>query len=314
MNYLKYVLHAVVILGVGAAAFRYLDSGAVLSALTLYTLPTAALIVLIPALQLALKSWRFVVFIRPLARVPAGVPLRAYAAGQPATLLPGGIAARVGLMRQAGVKIGTSSAAVLFSSLFDQLVFAAGLALAAFLFPSVRGTALIVFAVVAALALLMLVAPVRRGVVRLTRWLVSRFGFEEGWEDFVRAVREDLGPRVVLAALVLSVLAFAADLWLLDLTLRGVGHALTLQALFLAYLLPTMLGRLSALPAGGIGVAEAGMIGYLVAFSDVPADQAAAAVAVFRVAAVFLQALFGALVYWLLWRGEKEARWRPPWS
>ena len=311
MKYLKYVLHAIVILGVGVAAVRYLDVALILQALAQFTPLLVIMILIIPAVQLAIKAWRFVVFIRPLSDVSAGVPLRAYAAGQPATLLPGGIAARIGLMLQAGVPVGTSSAAVLFSSLFDQVVFFSGLALAAFLIPAVRGTALTIFGVALALALLILLAPVRRALGRGAHWLAARFGFEEGWDDFVRAVREELGPRVILAALVLSVLAFAADVWLLDLSLRGVGHTLPLQTLFLAYLLPTMLGRMSALPAGGIGVAEAGMIGYLVAFSSIEADTAAAAAAVFRIAAVFLQAVYGALVYLLFWRGEAEEEENP---
>lgn len=306
MNYLKYALHAAVVLGVGVAAVRYLDIGLILAALGQYTLSVVLLIVLIPALQLLAKAVRFWLFVRQRANVSAGVPLRAYAAGQPATLFPGGVAARIGLMRQAGVSVGISSAAVLLSSLLDQLLSVTGLALSALLVPSVRPAALVVLVIVAALALSALLPAVRRAAFGMIRRLAFRFGFEEGWEDFVRTAREGLSGRVLLLAFVLSALAVAGDVWLLDLCLRGVGYTLPLAALFPAYLLPTMLGKVSALPAGGIGVAEAGMIGYLVAFSSISPDEAAAAVAVFRVAAVFLQALFGALVYLFFWRAEQE--------
>jgi uncharacterized protein (TIRG00374 family) len=306
MKYLKYVLHVVVILGVVLAGVRYLDSELMVAALANFTPPLAVLVLSIPALQLAVKSWRFVVFLRPLVRMPDSVPFRAYAAGQPATLLPGGIAARIGLMKQVGVPVGTSSAAVLFSSLFDQVVFIAGLMLAALLFPAARTMAMIVLVVVASITLLLLLEPVRRSLAWGARRLVARFGFESGWERFARAVHEELGGRIIAVALLLSLAAFVADLILLDMSLRGVGYSLPYLNLFLVYLLPTMLGRLSALPAGGIGVAEAGMVGYLVLLSDITPDVAAAAVAVFRVAAVFLQALFGAFVYLFFWRGEHE--------
>ena len=306
MKYLKYILHVVVILGVVLAGVRYLDSEVVLDSLGSFTLPLVILVLGIPALQLALKSWRFVVFLRPLVRLRSSVIFRAYAAGQPATLLPGGIVARIGLMKEVEVPVGTSSAAVLFSSLFDQVVFVLALMLAALLFPAARAAAIIVLGLVAAITLLLLLEPVRQLLARGARWLVTRFGFEAGWEHFAQAVREELSPSIIGVAFLLSLAAFVGDLFLLDVSLRGVGYTLPYTQLFVAYLLPTMLGRLSALPAGGIGVAEAGMVGYLVLFSSITPDVAAAAVAVFRVAAVFLQAVFGALVYFFFWRGERE--------
>lgn len=305
MKYLKYILHVVVILGVVLAGVRYLDSEVVLDSLGSFTLPLVILVLSIPALQLALKSWRFVVFLRPLVRLRSSVIFRAYAAGQPATLLPGGIVARIGLMKEVEVPVGTSSAAVLFSSLFDQVVFVLALMLAALLFPAARAAAMIVLGLVAVITLLLVLEPVRQWLARGARWLVTRFGFEAGWEHFAQAVRE-LSPSIIGAALLLSLAAFAGDLFLLDVSLRGVGYTLPYAQLFVAYLLPTMLGRLSALPAGGIGIAEAGMVGYLVLFSSITPDVAAAAVAVFRVAAIFLQAVFGALVYFFFWRGERE--------
>jgi hypothetical protein len=44
------------------------------------------------------------------------------------------------------------------------------------------------------------------------------------------------------------------------------------------------------------------MVGILNHAPEVSLDQAAAAVAVFRVGTVFWSALFGALVYWFGWR------------
>jgi uncharacterized protein (TIRG00374 family) len=83
---------------------------------------------------------------------------------------------------------------------------------------------------------------------------------------------------------------------MLDLSLRGFGLTASYPTLFLAYILPAMLGRLSALPAG-VGLTEAGMVGFLASTAGIDADIAAVAAAVFRVGTVFFQALLGALVY-----------------
>jgi uncharacterized membrane protein YbhN (UPF0104 family) len=80
--------------------------------------------------------------------------------------------------------------------------------------------------------------------------------------------------------------------------------------LFLAYILPAMLGRLSALPAG-VGLTEAGMVGFLASASGVAAETATAAAAVFRIGTVFFQALLGGLVYFLFWGSAVEERAQP---
>ncbi len=72
-----------------------------------------------------------------------------------------------------------------------------------------------------------------------------------------------------------------------------------------AFALPTMLGRLSALP-GGVGVTEAGMIPLIDSAAGVTREQAAAAVAVYRLGSVVFAALIGALVYLFAWRADKE--------
>lgn len=306
MKILKYVLHIAILIGLVVAGMRYLNSEEVLVALASFDPFYGFLVLLVPAVQLALKSWRFEVFLRPFGIRDRSTVMRAYAAGQPATLLPGGIAARIGLLRQAHVPVATSAAAVLFSSLFDQAVFVLGLLVTAFWFPAARSAALITLAVVAAVSLLLVVPAIRRLLGGLMLRLAAKVGLEEGAERFGKAVRQDMSKRVITGAFALSLAAFATDVLLLDFSLRGVGLQVPLPEVFLAYLLPTMLGRLSALPAGGIGLAEAGIVGYLAGVSGLPPSVAVVSAAVFRVSTVFLQALYGAVVYWFAWRGEKE--------
>lgn len=311
MKILKYVLHVVIAVGLVLAGVRYLNSEDVLRALASFEPLYGLLVLVVPAVQLALKSWRFEIFLRPFGACDTSTVMRAYAAGQPATLLPGGIAARIGLLRQAHVPVATSAAAVLFSSLFDQAVFILGLMATALWFPAARMAALVTLAVVAAVVVLLVVPAIRRLLGAALLWLAERVGLAEGAERFGEAVRRDLSKRVVAAAFALSLAAFATDVLLLDFSLRGVGLAVPLPEVFLAYLLPTMLGRLSALPAGGIGLAEAGIVGYLAGVSGVAPSVAVVAAAVFRISTVFLQALYGAVVYWLAWHGEHETAMVP---
>ncbi|MEX2541050.1 MAG: flippase-like domain-containing protein [Trueperaceae bacterium] len=306
MKILKYILHVAILVGLVVAGFRYLNSEDVLRALATFDPLFGILVLLVPAVQLALKSWRFEIFLRPFGVRNRSTVMRAYAAGQPATLLPGGIAARIGLLRQAHVPVATSAAAVVFSSLFDQAIFILGLMALALWFPAARIPALITLAAVGAIVLLLVVPPIRRLLGGVMLWLAARVGLAEGAERFGEAVRQDLSKRVVVGAFGLSLAAFATDVLLLDFSLRGVGLNVPLSEVFIAYLLPTMLGRLSALPAGGIGLAEAGIVGYLAAVSGLPPSIAVVAATVFRVSTVFLQALYGAFIYWFAWRGEHE--------
>jgi uncharacterized protein (TIRG00374 family) len=106
-------------------------------------------------------------------------------------------------------------------------------------------------------------------------------------------------------ALAITVAAFLVEVIVLDLSLRGFGFHVPYATLFFAYILPQMLGRMSALPAG-VGVTEASMVGFLASSAGVDPDTGLAAAAIFRLATVFFQALLGALVYFFAWRGEEE--------
>lgn len=261
---------------------------------------------LLSAVYLGLKGWRFVLFMRPLSDVAASPIFRGYVAGQAATLLPGGVAARAGLMRQLGIPIAVSSAPVLFSSLLDQAVFIGCSLLAALWFEAARTPALISVGVLAVIVLVFLIPATRRGLAGVAVWLADRFKVRGGWQNFLKAVNELATWRMIGATLAITIVAFALKIVTLDLCLRGVGVALPYPTLFLAYILPTMLGRLSALPAGGIGVTEAGMVGFLASTSGLDPDTATAAVAIFRIATVLFEALLGGVVYIFAWRGEDE--------
>ena len=128
--------------------------------------------------------------------------------------------------------------------------------------------------------------------------ILGRFKLLDHWQKFTQSLRDVTTPQILISGMVNTAFAFMFMFGALYLALRGVGAGNVPPAtLVLAFALPTMLGRISALP-GGVGVTEAGMVGIL--------DQAAAAVTVFRLGTVLFAALVGGLVYLFGWRGAKE--------
>jgi uncharacterized protein (TIRG00374 family) len=165
---------------------------------------------------------------------------------------------------------------------------------------------LVVIAALGIVALLFMFQPARSWLAARAEQLARRFNFEEQWERFLNAIPQVFAHRIVLGCLALTIVAFAINIVILDLTMRGVDLSIPYPTLFLAYILPTMLGRLLPIPGGGVGVTEAGMVGFLTATAQINTDVAVAAVAIYRIVTIVFPALLGALVYFLFWRGEEE--------
>lgn len=305
-RWLKYGLHAAVLIGLVIAGFRYLNGAEIWDALRRFDLRYVPFIAVVSALYLALKAWRFHLLLAPFADADRWTVMRAYAAGQAATLVPGGIAARVGLLRQADVAVEDASVPVAFSSIADQAVFIACAVVAAVFFEPVRLPALVITGAIAAVGLLLLVPQVRSGLDRSARWVAGRFGVEERWQTFLDNVGRLFTTRTLVATLGLTLASVALEVVALDLVVRGAqGESVAVPTLALAYIVPTMLGRLSGLPAG-LGVTEAGMVGFLSGFSALASGPATAVTLVFRVATAFFRAALGAVVYAVAWRGSDE--------
>lgn len=304
-KYLKYVLHVVVLVGLIVAAVKYINGEEVLTALKSYDYSYAPVLLALPTLYLSMKAWRFIYLMRPVSDVPSGVLFRGYVAGTAATLVPGGVAARAGLMQQAGVSLAKSGVPVALSSVLDQVVFIGTALLAAFWFESVRIPALILLGLLILFTILFLIPASRRWLNNIAAAIANRFNFTDQWKKLLQSGRQVLNTRTLLIALAITVAAFLVEVFVLDLSLRGFGFHVPYATLFFAYILPQMLGRISALPAG-VGVTEASMVGFLSSSAGIDPDTALAAAAIFRIATVFFQALLGALVYFFAWRGERE--------
>jgi uncharacterized protein (TIRG00374 family) len=302
-KYLKYILHAVILVGVGLAALKYLNGREILEALRNFQYGYAPFILLLSVFYIVIKGIRFVVLIRPVSDVPWDTLVQGYIAGTAATLVPVGTAARAGLMKQVGIPVSKSSAPVIFSSILDQAAFAIGALFAALWFKPVRDLVLIVAAVLVLLILIFMIPVVQEKLIRAAEGLAKRFKIVDQWQDFRKSLGEVVTWRIMAMALGLTMIGLVLQIVMLDLSLRGFGLSVPYAAVFLAYILPAMIGRNSALPAG-IGLTEAGMVGLLSSTANVDPDVATAAAAIFRIGTVLFQALLGALIYFLIWPQE----------
>ena len=107
-HWLRYLLTAAVLIGLVLAANRYLNSAEVFQALRNFNYAYAPFMLGLATIYLGLKAWRFLFLIGPLTGVPRSPIFRGYVAGQAATLLPAGVAARAGLMLQLGIPLAVS--------------------------------------------------------------------------------------------------------------------------------------------------------------------------------------------------------------
>lgn len=307
-RWLRYGLHLLVLVGVVVAGMRYVNGGDFWKAMHRFNWSYAPLILALTTSYVLLKGWRFVQQMRVLTDTRAGLILQGYVAGQACTLLPGGMAARAGMLDQVGVPVPDSAAAITLSSLSDQAVLLGCSLLSALWFDAARKPALILLSILIVVSVLLGLEATRTWLLGLMERLMGRFRLLEHWREFLTSARQVGTIPVLAGSLGNAMLAFGLMVLALDFALRGVGAAVPYATLLLAFTLPTMLGRISAMP-GGIGVTEAGMVGILDAAPRVTPDQAAAAVLVFRVGTVLFAAVLGGVVYFFGWRKTaKSAR------
>lgn len=301
-KYLSFVLHAAVLAGLIVAGTKYVNGGAMTAALQRFDGHYAAPILALSLGYVLVKGWRFTTMLRHLSNVRKSVILRAYVAGQACTLLPGGMAARAGILEQVGVPAAETAAPIAVSSLSDQAFLIATSLVVALWFDAVRRPVGILLGALALVSVVLGMEASRTWLIGLIERLMGRFKLLDHWRTFTASLKAIATPTILLGGLVNTAVAFGLLFVALALALRGVGApSVPLATLVLAFCLPTLLGRLSALP-GGVGVTETGMISVLSHAPGVSVDQAAVAVAVFRVGTVLFAAVVGGLVYLLGWR------------
>jgi uncharacterized membrane protein YbhN (UPF0104 family) len=301
---LPYGINIAILGGLVVAAVKYVDSDEFLQALARFDWSYAPAVLGLSLGYLGVKSWRFAVQLRRLARAHRGVVARGYVASHAATLIPGGFAMRAAVLEQAGVPPPDSAASLVLSSIADLLFLFVGALVSALWFDDARRPVLIALTLlIMASALLSLQAVqewLQGGMERLAR----RIGLLDRWREFLDSLKES-GP-LVAGAIGYGVLAFALMVVALDLCARGVGASVGYPTLLLAFTLPTLLGWLTPLP-GGAGVTDVGMVSILDAAPGITLSQAVAAVLLFRAGTILFTTLVGGLVYLFGWRGKQEA-------
>jgi uncharacterized protein (TIRG00374 family) len=298
---LKYLLHIAVLGGVIWAGMKTIDGEQFQKALHDFDWIYAPVIALLGIASMVVKSWRFATLLKEVNEIPRAVAMKAYIAGQSMTLLPGGIAARSGLLQQVGVPVEKSSPAVAMSSMTDQLGFLLCGIVAAFYFEPARKPVMILLGILAFIALILGIEASRTWLVKLVEKLLGRFKMADKWQGFVKNMGESMTWRVIGEGVLNTMVSFALLVFALYLCMKGVGHEVAPLTLLLAFAIPTMLGRISALP-GGFGVTEVGMVGVLDRAPGVSLDHAAVAVLMFRLGTVLLTALAGGILYFFSWR------------
>jgi uncharacterized protein (TIRG00374 family) len=302
---LRYAINLATLAGLAIAGARYLSGEEFIQALRQFDLVYLPIILALSALYLFSKAYRFLLMMRPVSSLPGTTFLRGYVAGASASLVPGGVSIRAGLMNQAGVPFSHSAGPVAFSSLLDQVVFLAGALLAALVYPPIRPIAYMILATGLALAIVLIIPPLKYlvslAVERVARW----FKIHDHWANFRMAMKDIITWRIMAASFAISIASLMVIVYAFHFSLLGFGLPVSYPVLLLAYIVPTFLGRIAGTP-GGVGVTEAGMVGFLTSIAAVDPEPALAAAAVFRAATVVFQALLGVVVYFFFWKGEEE--------
>lgn len=301
---LDLLLHAAVLIGVGWAALTFVRGGDVTAALERLRLGVVLLVLGLGVLYTVFRSFIFAVVTRGVSDLRAALVMRAYLSAEATALLPGGVAARMALLHQLGVPLSRGLVPVLAVSVLDQVFFGLVLVVAVIALPDARSAAWLL-PILLGLLVLLGAPSVRAFVGRLVQPLLARFGAAHGWAHFEEALRGTLRPARLGIAFVLTVLAFTLKVFVLSLCLREVGVTLSPSLLLFAFVLPTLVGRLTPTP-GGAGVTEAGMVAFLATFGGVRVEDGLVATLLFRAATTFVPALLGGVLYGAAWRGPKH--------
>jgi uncharacterized protein (TIRG00374 family) len=296
MKRLRYVLHWAVMIGLVYAGMKFVNGGLFWRAIHQFNWVYAPLILLCGTGYNAVRALRFCYLMRQVNEVRPGVVFRSFFAGQACSILPGGILARAGFLKEEGVPVAESAPAIAIGTLADYVVMLLCSLVAALWFETARRPLLMVLTALVLVSLLLGIEAVRTWLRERIERVLGHFELLDRWRDLLQSMREMARPDVLFV--VLGTSAVSVLFWdeALELSLMGVGADVAPLTVLLALTLPSILGRISAMPAG-LGVTEAGMVSILNAAPGVTLDQAAAATMLFRIGTVLFQILVGFIVY-----------------
>jgi uncharacterized protein (TIRG00374 family) len=303
MKPLKYLLHAAVLIGLVVAGMKYINGDLFWRAIHQFNWWYVPLILVCSRVYFAVRALRFAYLLARVDGADLKTVLRAYMAGQSCAMLPAGAAFRAVLLSEAGVPVSHSAPVLALSSLADGLSLLLSGLVCALWFDAARKATLVFLTGLIAVCVLLGIQAARSWVVGRIGRIMDRLNLLRKWREALVSTRDLLCWQAVGVTTGLTVISVALMVLALHFALDGVGAAVELSTVLFAFSLPALMGRASALP-GGIGVTEAGMVGILDSAPGVTIDQAAAAVVIFRAGTVLFEALLGAAIYLLAWRGR----------
>lgn len=290
------MLYIATLLGLVAAGYKYLDLDAMTQAWHKFSWDSWFWLIGLPLVYLLAKSKRFVCLLNhdKTLEVEESKVMLGYAASQPGSLLPGGVALRAVTMYSLGIPVERSSGPVLANSAADQLLLLGTGLYLCYYFPSFRQTAFVLTAILLLLVVLVVLPYTRKKLQNSLLKLLKRFDKEEEGRKFLSATGALANLSLWVEVMAWTLLANGISVTVLWIIIQSFGWDLTVWSVAAAFVIPTLLGRLSPVPAGA-GVTEAGMTGFLSLHAGLTLDQAAVATILFRVVDVLLPALYGGL-------------------
>lgn len=248
--------------------------------------------------------WQF--YLSQLGYMVPWLPsLRIYLSGFALTTTPGkaGEAFRGILLKQRGIPFPSTFAAFLSERLSDLVAVVLLTLLGLAQYPQARG---LVLAGVAGIVVVLACLSSQRLLFHLNSWAKSRTGrvgrLVVHLTDMLQDARRCHGPRLLVLATVLGVMAWGAEALAFYWVLMWLGADVSLSFAVFVYALSMLAGALSFLP-GGLGGAEAVMVSLLVA-KGMTMPAAIAATVFIRLATLWFAVVIGLVALYSSRHGE----------
>ena len=284
------------------------DYRAVVGSLLRFPVATLGLVLGLVVAGWLIRGWRFSYYLRETgAHVPLSYAVSAFLAGFALTGTPGKVGEAVKgvfLKQDYGIPITRVVGILMVERLMDLWAVLLLGSFSLLLFRGWRGLFLLCAAIVLAGGIFLCMESIYRPVLeRLSR--VSFLSWVCGKVlNSLLAGRELMTPRIFFVGLAVSSAAWALESVSLYLVLRGFDLSVTILQANFVYCFSQIVGALSMLP-GGIGGAEAGMIGLL-SFLGISYVDGLPAVILFRICTLWAAVIVGvAFMVFMLARGRR---------
>lgn len=296
-----WIASILVIAAVVVALVEYVDSDLIIAMLHNAQWYWVIWAVVLVAFLILLEAVEFAVMIDKMADISLGETILLYFASQAPTVVPGGIFFKgVMLQREVGTPMSATTPVVLLQSFADYIMLVVAAVAGALYFHSEKGWALGIAIGSVVILILLFNRRVRDFIIGWISGIAESRGMEDKLGNFLDAAYSLLTGRMVSILLVVGIVLFALSIAVLWLVARAFGVSGSFFEMALVFALPTLLGRISALPLG-IGVMDVTMVGTLKLLPHIDLNTAIVVVGVYRLVRYLLPVLAGGALYFAVW-------------